>query len=80
MIMHHAMMQYSLKKGLEKFKEVEEASVSKELLQLHTQDTFKPQSANELSSDQKKGALESLMFLKEEFDGSIKGRMCAEGM
>jgi hypothetical protein len=42
-------------------------------------DTFKPQSASELSRDKKKGALESLMFLKEKRDGSIKGRTCADG-
>jgi hypothetical protein len=77
--MHHAMTQYSLKKGLKKFKEVGEEAVPKELLQLHMRDTFKPQNAKELSTDQKKGALESLMFLKEKRDGNIKGRTCADG-
>jgi hypothetical protein len=43
-------------------------------------DTFKPQNAKELSSNQKKGALELLMFLKEKRDGTIKGRTCADGM
>jgi hypothetical protein len=61
--MHHAMTQYSLKKGLKNFKEVGEEAVFKELLQLHMRDTFKPQNAEELSTDQNKGALESLMFL-----------------
>jgi hypothetical protein len=42
-------------------------------------DTFKPQEAEELSTDQKKGALESLMFLKEKRDGTIKGITCADG-
>jgi hypothetical protein len=78
-IMHHAMTQYSLKKGLKKFKEVGEEAVSKELLQLHMRDTFKPQNADELSTDQKKGALESLMFLKDKCDGTIKGGTCADG-
>jgi hypothetical protein len=78
-IMHHAMTQYSLKKGLKKFKEVGEEAVSKELLQLHTTDTFKRQNAEELSTNQKKGALESLMFLKEKRDGTAKGRTCADG-
>jgi hypothetical protein len=77
--MHHAMTQYSLKKGLKKFKEVREEVVSKELLQLHMRDTFKPQDAEELSTNQKKGALESLMFLKEKRDGTIKERICADG-
>jgi hypothetical protein len=73
------MTQYSLKKGLKKFKEVGEEAVSKELLQLHMRDTFKPQDAEVLSTNQKKGALESLMFLKEKRDGTIKGRTCADG-
>jgi hypothetical protein len=73
------MTQYSLKKGLKKFKEVGEEAVSKELLQLHMRDTFKPQNAEELSTNQKKGALESLMFLKEKRDGTVKGRTCADG-
>jgi hypothetical protein len=77
--MHHAMTQYSLKKGLKKFKEIGEEAVSKELLQLHMRDTFKPQNAEELSTNQKKGVLESLMFLKEKCDGTIKGRTCADG-
>jgi hypothetical protein len=64
---------------LKKFKKVREEAVSKELLQLHMRDTFKPQNVKELSSEQKKGALESLMFLKEKRDGSVKGRTCADG-
>jgi hypothetical protein len=77
--MHHAMTQYSLKEGLKKFKEIGEEAVSKELLQLHTRDTFKPQNAEELSTNQKKGALETIMFLKEKCDGIVKGRTCADG-
>jgi hypothetical protein len=42
-------------------------------------DTFKPQSIDKLSSDQKKGALESLVFLKEKRDGSKKGQTCTDG-
>jgi hypothetical protein len=43
---------------LKKFKEVGEEAVSKELIQLHMRDTFKTQNAEELSTGQKKGALE----------------------
>jgi hypothetical protein len=78
-VMHHAMTQYSLKKGLRKFQKVGEAAVSKELRQLHMRDTFTPQKVEDLSEIQKRGALESLMFLKEKRDGSIKGRACADG-
>jgi hypothetical protein len=42
-------------------------------------DTFEPQDVKTLTGDQKKSALESLMFLKEKRDGTIKGRTCADG-
>jgi hypothetical protein len=78
-IMHHAMTQYSLKKGLKKFQKVGEAAVSKELEQLHMRETFTPQHNNDLSDSQKQKDLESLMFLKEKRDGTLKGRECADG-
>jgi hypothetical protein len=43
------MTHYSLKRDLKKFKEKKEASVLKELLQLHMKDAFAPQYANTLS-------------------------------
>jgi hypothetical protein len=42
-------------------------------------ETLPPVKVGDLSSKQKKGALESLVFLKEKRDGSIKGRACADG-
>jgi hypothetical protein len=78
-IVHYAMTQYSLKMGLHKFKSKAEEAVSKELMQLHLKDTFIPKDEGELTDAQKKGALESLMLLKEKRDGSIKGRACADG-
>jgi hypothetical protein len=77
-LVHHAMIQYSLKIGLKKFQNKGEEAVSKELLQLHIRDTFKPQDAKELSATHNNGALEYLMFLKEKRDGSLKGRTCAD--
>jgi hypothetical protein len=73
------MTQYSLKKGLNKFKGKVEEAVSKELMQLHLKDTFIPKDEGELTEAQKKGALESLKLLKEKKDGSLKGRTCADG-
>jgi hypothetical protein len=61
-----------------KFEKKGEEAILKDLLQLHMWDTLKPQDAKELSVTQKKGALESLMFLKETRDGSLKGRTCAD--
>jgi hypothetical protein len=64
-IVHHAMNQYSLNRGLRKFREKGEKAVEKELGQLHMKETFSPVQVKYLSPVQKKGALESLMFLKE---------------
>jgi hypothetical protein len=78
-IVHYAMTQYLLKKGLKKFKGNADEVVSKELMQLHLKDTFIPKDEGELTEAQKKGAPKSLMLLKEKRDGSIKGRACADG-
>jgi hypothetical protein len=72
-IVHHTTTQYSLKKGLTNFRGKAEDAASKELLQLHMNDTFAPQVGEELSEEQRKGGLESLMFLKKKRDGMIKG-------
>jgi hypothetical protein len=78
-IVHYAMTQYSLNKGLKKFRVKVKGAVSKELMQLHLKDTFIPKDEGELTEAQKKGAPKSLMLLKEKRDGSIKGRACADG-
>jgi hypothetical protein len=70
------MTQYSLKNEIKKFNE---SAISKELLQLHMREMFAPQNSKELSNEQKRGALESLMFLNEKRYGTIKGRACADG-
>jgi hypothetical protein len=78
-IVHHAMTQYSLNKGLRKFQKEGEKAVETELEQLHMKDTFPPVNKGDLATKQKKSALESFMFLKEKRDGSIKGRACVDG-
>jgi hypothetical protein len=72
-IVHYVMTQYSLKKGLHNFKGKDEEAVSKDFMQLHFKDIFIPQDEVGLMEAQKKGSLESLMFLKEKRDGSLKG-------
>jgi hypothetical protein len=47
------MAQYFLKKGLQKFKEEGDSSVSNELMQLHIKDTSAPHDASKLSQEQK---------------------------
>jgi hypothetical protein len=63
-VVHRAMTQYSLNRGLRKFREKGEKAVEKELGQLHMKETFSPVQVKDLSPVQKKVALESLMFLK----------------
>lgn len=58
---------------------MDEDAILKELLQLHVRYTFKPQSIDDLISNKKKGALESLMFLKEKQDATINGQTGAHG-
>jgi hypothetical protein len=78
-IVHHAITQYSLNRGLRKFQKEGEKAVEKELEQLHMKETFAQVNEGDLTARQKKSALESLMFLKEKKYGSIKGRACADG-
>ena len=48
-------------------------------MQLNTKDTFKPEYAADITKQKKTNALESLLFLKEKRDGTIKYRECADG-
>jgi hypothetical protein len=47
--------------------------------QLHNRRVFKPIDASKLSALDKRGALESLIFLVEKKDNKIKGWTCANG-
>eukprot|EP00957_Ditylum_brightwellii_P165135 12573115-Ditylum_brightwellii.AAC.1 len=58
-----ALTQYSLKQGLKKFQQAGEDAVKEEFLQLHNKETFKPIAPDELTSEQQKSALKSLMFI-----------------
>ena len=51
----------------------------KEFDQLHKRTVFQPKKVSELSEEEKKKALESLIFIKEKRDGMLKGRTCADG-
>ncbi len=74
-----ALVHYSMNAGIKKFKEKGEAGVTKELTQMHDMDVFRPINGDSLSYHEKKGALSSLMFLKEKRDATVKARMCADG-
>jgi hypothetical protein len=72
------MAQYLIGAGIKKFKERGEAGVSKELTQMHDMQVFRPICKDDLTYDEKKKAIASLMFLKEKQDKSVKARMCAD--
>jgi KUP system potassium uptake protein len=73
------MTQLSLKKGLERFGDAGAEAVSEELKQLHDRAAMVPKGANMLTKEEKRGALQYLMYLKKKRCGRIKGRGCADG-
>lgn len=78
-IMETVLTQYSIKKGLKFFGNEAADAVMAEMRQLHDRGAIIPQSADELTLDQRKASLEYLMFLKQKRDGRLKGRGCADG-
>ena len=73
------LVQYGMKRGLKLFGDRGSAAVSKEMKQLHDRKVMKPVKKNMLTDQERKRALNYLMFLKEKRDGTIKGRGCADG-
>jgi hypothetical protein len=71
--------QYILQKGLKVFGDRGKEAGRKEIGQLHDRQCFNPILVSELNEKEKKKALEALMFLTEKRDGSVKGRMVANG-
>ena len=66
-----------MNKGLKKFGNKGRDAAYKELHQIHNRIVFKPININSLTPDERKKAMESLMFLTEKRDGRIKGRTYA---
>ena len=77
-LVHIALTQLSMKSGLRKYNRKENAAVTKEFIELHTREAFGPLKAEDMTEEQKKDALEMLMFIKEKSDSSIKARGCAD--
>jgi hypothetical protein len=69
--------QYQLEAGIKQFGERGESAVTKELDQFNKYKIFKPKHANDLSEEDKKKALSSLIFPKEKKGGAVKARSCA---
>jgi len=71
--------QYSINKGICLFGNGAKESVSKELKHLHNYVTYTPVHAHELTTEQKKQALASLIVLTEKQCGRLKTRACMNG-
>ena len=66
------------KRALSKFREQSEVEVMKELTQLQVLEPFVPVDTTELTKKQRAEAVESLMLLKGERNGDIKGLACGD--
>jgi hypothetical protein len=73
------MTQHSMKKGIKLFGQAGVDAVSKELQQLHDHKVLEPKSPDQMSSANRRDALQYLMFLKKKRNRIIKGRGCADG-
>ena len=78
-LIHYAMMQVSLKKGIKLYGDDAQVGLQDEFSQLHTMKTFIPNHAHELSNTQQKKALKMLMFIKQKRCSKIKGRGVVDG-
>jgi Reverse transcriptase (RNA-dependent DNA polymerase) len=70
---------YSLKRGLKHFGQRGHEAAFGEMKQLHDRAVFAPVDVNTLTQQEKRRALESLIFLVEKRDGRVKARTCANG-
>jgi Reverse transcriptase (RNA-dependent DNA polymerase) len=76
---HSFLETYSLKKGLKHFGAKGYDAAFGEIKQLHDRVAFKPIHIKDLTQQEKKRAMESLIFLVEKRDGRVKARACANG-
>jgi hypothetical protein len=73
-----ALIHYSMRAGIKKFQDKDEAGVSKELTQMHNMEVFCPIMRDSLTKEERTKTVVSLMFLKEKRDHLVKARMCAD--
>ena len=71
--------QVSIKEEIKRFGNSAANAVLSEFGQLHQRDKFLPMYENELTSSQKKTALNLITLVTEKRSGKIKGRACADG-
>ena len=70
---------FNLKNGIELFGYAADIAVRKELSQIHGLSTYETLASSELTSQERKDALGSLMFINEKRNGDIKARKVADG-
>ena len=73
-IIHCALTELSMKRGLKKFKKKGETTVTAELEQLHRRDAFRPVRTKNIIEKQKHESLALLMFQKGETRRVDKGK------
>ena len=79
---HFVLTQMSYKAAQKKFGEKADACVAKELLQLHMRDAFEPKKKSDLTREEIRATLESIMTVKQKVRNdpdSLKGRNVADG-
>ena len=76
---HYARQQYGLERGIKEWGDRGKDAAFEEVKQLHMRTTFKPINMDDMTSEERRKAIGSLIFLKEKTDGTIKGRACADG-
>ena len=77
---HHSFVEtYSLKHGLKKFGNAGCEAALKEMMQLHERAAFVPIDVSELTPAECRRAMDSLIFLVEKRDKTVKARTCANG-
>ena len=70
---------YTLKKSTMKFGNRARQAARSELLQLNKRMVFTPVHREDITKEEMKKSMESLMFLTEKRDGTVKARACANG-
>jgi hypothetical protein len=70
---------YSLKQGIKTFGEQGIEAVHKEMKQIHDRVVSEPISIEEMTMLERKRAMESLIFLTEKRDETVKAQVCANG-
>ena len=71
--------QYNLKNGQQLSGDRADDAIMKELDQVDELETFAPEMAKDLSAEDKRKALESLVLISEKRTGEIKGRIVVNG-